>query len=72
MTNSSTRRGYVESINRERGFGFVASRGESFFFRCHDVHGVAFDEQLVERYISFVPYRREAGWAAAEISPVKE
>lgn len=46
--------GYIKAIIEERGFGFISRQPENdVFFHISELHGLDFDETLVERRVSF-------------------
>ena len=62
--------GIVKNIVLDRGFGFIGSPGQrDIFFHCSQLVALDFDEQLLERRVSFEVATTEKGPRAINVRP---
>jgi cold shock CspA family protein len=63
--------GFICSLKRDRGFGFVrVVSGPDYFFHATDLaDGLEFDEQLQERRVLFDIEQTPKGWRAVDVRP---
>jgi CspA family cold shock protein len=63
--------GTIANVRDDRGYGFLRSDGVDYFFHRNDLVGLEFDQQLVERRVTFNIVESGRGPRAANIQPAE-
>ncbi len=59
--------GYIITVEPAKGFGFIRSMGQDYFFHASDLRGTEFELQLCERRVKFDDYQTDRGPRATNI-----